>query len=292
MAGRELDFAVWESLWQRIDSFVGTLSRYKAKNVNAAALRKETRDIVKGYFGEQRKALQRLGTSEEKLNDFDLEMQRLIGLSTGLNSRVSYQKTLRALKARRKKIETGLEFLIGVEAPATAMTAPVVGHVEASILKTLRTMLPGAAKSYEQVLADLQDSSKKSFRGTAAELRESVREVLDHLAPDAEVMKAPGFKLEPELKGPSMKQKVRFILRARKVVDAARQTAEDSVQHLDENIAALGRSVYTRGSVDVHTARAQQEILNFKMYADAVLGELLEIHKPAEEAVAVGAKTT
>jgi len=283
MAGREADFAAWESLWHRVDAFIGALSRYKARNVNAAGLRKQARDIVKSYFDEQRNALQRLGTSEEKLNDFDLEMQRLIGLSTGLNSRVSYQKTLRELKARRKKIETGLEFLIGVESPASTQAAPVVGHIEAAILKTLQTMLPSAAKSYEQVLIDLQDGSKKSFRGTAAELRESVREVLDYLAPDSEVMKASGFKLEPDLKGPSMKQKVRFILRARKIVDAARETAENSVQHLDENIAALGRSVYTRGSLDVHTARARQEILNFKMYADAVLGELLEIHKPTEE---------
>ncbi len=283
MAGREADFAAWDSLWERIDAFIGALSRYKARNVNAAGLRKQAKDIVKSYFDEQRNALQRLGTSEEKLNDFDLEMQRLIGLSTGLNSRVSYRKTLRSLRARRKKIETGLEFLIGVEAPATTTTALVVDHIEAAILKTLQTMLPSAAKSYEQVLIDLQDHRKKSFRGTAAELRESVREVLDHLAPDADVMKAPGFKLELDLKGPSMKQKVRFILRARKVVDAARETAENSVQHLDENIAALGRSVYTRGSVDVHMARAREEILNFKMYADAVLGELLEIHKPAEE---------
>src|SRR5207245_11554913 len=123
----------------------------KAKNVNAAALRKQARDIVIGYFDEQRNALQRLGTSEEKIHDFDLEMQRLIGLSTGLNSRVSYQKTLKALKARGKKIETGLEFLIGREEPAPAMTAIVVGQIEAAILKTLQTMLSNAAKSYEQV---------------------------------------------------------------------------------------------------------------------------------------------
>jgi hypothetical protein len=290
MVGREADFAAWEFLWQRIDSFAGALARYKAKNVNAAALRKQARDIVKSYFDEPRHALQRLGTSEEKINEFDLEMQRLIGLSTGLNSRVSYQKTLRELKASRKKIETGLEFLIGVEA-SIATVAPAVGNIEGAILKTLQTMLPDAAKSYTQVLIDLQDKSKKSYRGTAAELRESVREVLDHLAPDAEVVKTQGFKLEPGLNGPSMKQKVRFIMRARKAIDAARQTAENSAQHLDENIAALGRSVYTRGSVDVHTGRARQEILNFKLYADAVLGELLEIHKPdAEDPAAAGAK--
>jgi hypothetical protein len=281
MAGREADFAAWEALWQRIDSFIAALVRSKAKNVNAAALRKQARDIVIDYFDEQRSTLQRLGTSEEKLHGFDLEMQRLIGLSTGLNSRVSYQKTLKALKTCRKKIETGLEFLIGRAEPSTPTTF-VAGQVEAAILKTLQTMLPNAAKSYEQVLIDLQDKTKKSYRGTAAELREAVREVLDHLAPDSDVIKSAGFKLEAGLNGPTMKQKMRFILRARKVGDAARQTAEDAVAHLDDNIAALGRSVYTRGSVDVHTGRERQEILNFKMYADAVLGEILEIHKPAE----------
>lgn len=290
MAGREADFASWEVLWDRIGSFSAALGRNRAKNVNAAPLRKQARDIVIGYFGEQRNILQRLGTSEEKLNEFDGEMQRLIGLSTGLNSRVSYQKTLRALKALRKKIETGLEFLIG-NVENAAPNGILASQVEASISKTLQNMLPNAAKSYEQVLVDLQDSMKKSYRGTAAELRESVREVLDHLAPDAEVMGSPGFKLEQGQNGPTMRQKMRFILRARKVGGAARQTAEDSVAHLDENIAALGRSVYTRGSVDVHTGRERQEILNFKMYADAVLGELLEIHKPVGAVTAMQPKT-
>ncbi len=95
-------------------------------------------------------------------------------------------------------------------------------------------------------------------------------------------MKAPGFKLEAGLTGPTMKQKVRFILRARKATEPAKETAESSVQHLDDNIAAIGRSVYTRGSVDVHTGRSREEILNLKMYADAVLGELLEIHETPE----------
>jgi hypothetical protein len=150
-----------------------------------------------------------------------------------------------------------------------------------SILSTLETMLPSAAASYRQVLADVQETNRRSCRGTAAELREVVREVLDHLAPDADVTNAPGFKLEPNLKGPSMKQKVRFILRARKTGDSARQTAEDSVQHLDDNVGSIGRAVYARGSTDVHTLRPLKEIRNFKLYADAVLGELLAIHRPA-----------
>jgi hypothetical protein len=97
-------------------------------------------------------------------------------------------------------------------------------------------------------------------------------------------MSSAGFKLEQGQTRPTMKQKVRFILRARRAGDSTRQTAEDSVQHLDENIASLGRAVYTRGATDVHTSRPREEVLNFKGYADAVLAELLSIHKSAEPA--------
>jgi len=145
-------------------------------------------------------------------------------------------------------------------------------------------MLPDAAASYRQVLRDLQDGGRFSYRGTAAELREVVREVLDHLAPDEDVTKSAGFKLEPGQKGPTMKQKVRFILRARKVGDSARETSETSAQHLDEGVASVGRAVYTRGSTAVHTARPLEEVLNYKGYADAVLAELLAIHRSAAPA--------
>jgi hypothetical protein len=50
---------------------------------------------------------------------------------------------------------------------------------------------------------------------------------------------------------------------------------------VDETVASLGRAVYTRGSTDVHTARPREEVLNYKGYADAILGELLAIHKLA-----------
>ena len=221
------------------------------------------------------------------MKNLDSEMQYLIGLATGKNSKASYQRLVRTIKSKRKDIETGLDFLIGAETPAAQ---PATGKVEAAILSTLETMIPSAAASYKQVLVDIQESGRISYRGTAAELREVVREVLDYLAPDADVMSSAGFKLEPGLKGPSMKQKVRFILRARKAGDSERQTAEDSVQHLDENIPSLGRAVYTRGSTAVHTVRPLEEVLNFKLYADAVLGELLAIHRPAQSAP-VRAKT-
>lgn len=277
MPGREADFETCDSLWSRFDSLADAVVRNSARNINAAGLRQQTRDVVMEYFRQVRPALLRLGVGDTTTQALDSEMQQLIGLSTGKNSKTSYLKLVRRIRSKRKNLETGLEFLIGAEKPTDKIP---IGNVEASILSTLETMLPSAAASYRQVLVDVHETNRNSYRGTAAELREVVREVLDHLAPDADVTGAPGFKLEANLKGPSMKQKMRFILRARKTGDSARQTAEDSVQHLDDNVGAIGRAVYTRGSTDVHTARPLEEIRNFKLYADAVLGELLAIHNP------------
>ncbi len=281
MPSREEDLKTWEALWKRVESFAGVLSRSNAKNVNTDDLRQHARDLVRdSYFREAKQSLQRLGVTNATTKELDSEMQRLIGLSSGKNSKVSYQNVVRDIKAKRKSIETGLEFLIGAESPVSAKPASSTPSVvEAAIVSTLEKMIPSAGASYKQALLDLQAQGRISFRGTAAELREVVREVLDHLAPDDAVTSAPGFKLEEGLKGPSMKQKVRFIMKARKVPDAGMKPAEDSIKHLDENIPALSRSVYNRGSMDVHTGRTREEVLNFKLYADAILGELLEIHK-------------
>jgi hypothetical protein len=283
MEGRKRDFEIWELFWERVDIFASGLSKNKAQHVNSGSLRQETRELVQEYFREVKPALHRLGVTASTLSELDLNMQTLIGLSAGRNAKSSYQTLVRNIRSNRKEIETGLEFLIGADVPAASVK---ISSTEESILGTLDTMLPAAAASYSQVLRDIQDGGRVSYRGPAAELREVVREVLDHLAPDEDVTKSPGFKLEQGQRGPTMKQKVRFILRARKVGDSARETAEASAQHVDESVASVGRAVYTRGSTAVHTARPLEELLNYKGYADAILAELLAIHKSASATAA------
>jgi hypothetical protein len=68
---------------------------------------------------------------------------------------------------------------------------------------------------------------------------------------------------------------------ARNAADPANATVENAPAVIDESIATLGRSVYTGGAMSIYTARTLQGVRNFKLYADAVLGELLEIHKLA-----------
>jgi hypothetical protein len=47
---------------------------------------------------------------------------------------------------------------------------------------------------------------------------------------------------------------------------------------VDELGAAIARSTYTRGSMSAHGVGSSQEVRQLKMYVDAVLAELLEIH--------------
>jgi hypothetical protein len=44
-------------------------------------------------------------------------------------------------------------------------------------------------------------------------------------------------------------------------------------------IGSLARSLYNRGSVSTHVVTTRQEVLTIKAYADAVLADLLQLHK-------------
>jgi hypothetical protein len=131
--------------------------------------------------------------------------------------------------------------------------------------------------SYQQVLRDLADPDRITFRGPAAELRECLREVLDHLAPDVEVEKSPGFAFEDKQTKPTMKQKVRFILKARDVGKTSMETPEKAVETVETTVALLARSVHRLGSVATHVAQERQTVVQLKRYVDSVLLHMLEL---------------
>jgi Predicted pPIWI-associating nuclease len=91
----------------------------------------------------------------------------------------------------------------------------VATPIERLIVETLSRIVPAAAASYQQCLLDLGGPSRYSYRGIAHELREILRETLDYLAPDADVMASTGFKLEEDQERPTQRQKALHILRSR-----------------------------------------------------------------------------
>jgi predicted DNA-binding ribbon-helix-helix protein len=268
----------WAEWWRKIDALriaLRELNRRGGTHVNAKAIRDNAKDVAQSYFRTIRQSLLSLGIDRSQVEVLDGEMQDLITIAAKVTRTGTYLKSTKALGRLRAPIETALEI-----ASTSVITpgAKAASSVEAAILKTLDQVAPTSALSYQQVLQDLEDSARKSYRGTASELREVLRELLDHLAPDAEVMKS-GIKLESGQTKPTMKQKTVFILKARGINETQRKTARDATEAVEGAVGSLARSVYDRGSLSTHVETTRQEVMTFKGYADAVLAELLEIHK-------------
>jgi len=167
--------------------------------------------------------------------------------------------------------------LLGQQASSPGHTVSL-SLVEQRIIKTLTTMLPSSALSYEQAVRDLNSSDRRSFRGTAVELRECLREVLDHLAPDDDVMKMTDYKHEPGQTKPTMRQKTAFIMHSRALADTAQRAPRDFAALVEDASARIVRSTYQRGNVGTHVSTIRGEVVQLKMYVDTVLAELLQIH--------------
>lgn len=265
-----------ESFWTAVEQLATGVARSKAINVNADVLREQARSVAQRWFRDERPACVAVGAEPEQLARIDGYVQDLLRLANGRNLKTSYTRVLRGLRRARPALQSHLDLLHGQAlrpAAPQAMTA-----LEAEIVRTLERMIPTAALAYRQVLADLAGPDRFSYRGSATELREVVREVLDHLAPDNDVIRSPSFKLEKDRRAPTMKQKARFILKARGLGDSSRTAPEQSVELLEDQIASLARSVYERGSASTHGATVKAQLLSFKAYADAVLAELLQLH--------------
>lgn len=267
----------WAVLWTDLETLRSAVTRSQAVNVNAAELREKAQQVVQYYFRQARPDLVELEFTGPELEAVDSGMQDLLQLAHGRNAKRSYVRVLGSLVSARSALaglrerrlgEAGRSSLRGVE--------PTYGSVERRILETLTAMLPDAASSYGQVLADLAADARLSWRGTAVEMREVVREVLDHLAPDEAVTQEAGFKLERDRVAPTMRQKSAFVLRSRGLASSSRRAPQDATAVVDELTAAFVRSTYERGSASTHGSPSRDEVEKLKMYVETVLMELLE----------------
>jgi predicted pPIWI-associating nuclease len=261
-------------LIEDIEGLAGSVRRGKAVNVNDQSTKERAIALGTQYFTSIRPALvERLGESEEVVNQ-DQEWQELIRLAHGGNPRRSYQRVLNQL--RRSLTELNVAVLVAPIRPGKTGSVPTFSREEAAILQTLDELVPSAAASYRQAIQDLSGSDRISYRGTAAEFRESLRETLDHLAPDTEVMQQQGFALEENQTRPTMKQKVRFVLASRGRNKTQRESAERSLALIDELTGEIMRAIYNRASLATHVQGSKREVQRVKRYVDTVLVDLLE----------------
>lgn len=197
---------------------------------------------MESYFEKVRPLIEDNTSDGSHIASVDSLMQQLLQLSHKNSATNKYKEVFKELKRHLVLLDSRL-----VAAPARS-AASTRQDIDNRIVATLRALLPSAAMSYEQALIDLAQDERLSWRGPATDLREALRETLDHLAPDSDVTTAQGYKQEKDTSGPTMKQKVRFILKSRNVARNKSATTEDATSAVDEALGAFVRSVYTRSS--------------------------------------------
>jgi hypothetical protein len=255
-----------------VDRERSELRKVKSPQLHSKTRRDALRAMVEHYFNDIRPRIIGPSEQDEDVADIDDAMQELLQLCHKKGSIRSYSSLLARIRRQ----------LICVDARMVASAAldeePQLGDaVDMSIVQTLRELVPSAALSYEQALDDLQAESRKSWRGPATDLRECLRETLDRLAPDDDVMAMPGYKQNPDVNGPTMRQKVRYVLKSRGQSKTASESAETATETVDQTVGSFVRSVYTRSSVSTHTPTDRAEVVRIRDYVRVVLCELLEI---------------
>jgi hypothetical protein len=264
----------WRDLCTLFLRYSGTLDRVPAAHVNSQVLKDQTKEVAQAYFRLVRPLLLQYQL-EDLVEPLTAAFQALLELSEGRNLTTSYRRHVKVIRRLIPKITSQLELQGGNVLSVSS------SETDKKIIETLDQLIPSARLSYQQAVADLSDPRRFSFRGPAHELREALREVLDHLARDAD-MKKDGVKFEKDHNGKdrttyTMKQKVRFIFKAREQSMTDSAVPEKATSTIDELIADMTRSTYDRGSLSAHQERGKKSVDQLKRYVDVLLHDLLEI---------------
>ena len=267
--------SAWLRLCGDFRKFAAKIASSTSVNINSEPLRQQAVDVARLYLQEARQTIKQHGF-EEELKLLDDRFQKLYELAQGRNAVASYKKQITPVAKALPKITARLEMEVSTP------KKPELSAIEIQISETLASLIPTAALSYQQAIRDLADTTRVSFRGSATELREVLREVLDHYAPDSDVEANDGYEPEKDQNGkdrpkPTMKQKVRFILKAREQSTSAAEMPERAAEAADALVGAFTRSVYNFGSVVTHVSGERQAIVVLKRYIEVVLGHLLEL---------------
>jgi hypothetical protein len=243
----------------------------KVSQIQSKQVLSGIRDLVEYYFRELRESYFSPDSSNVELVALDSYAQQLLELTHKHPAAAKVTSILKNVISHSRKID------VYITVNQSNNSVQIIGDIDTRIIDTLEKLVPSAALSYKQALIDLSLPARLSWRGPATDLREALRELLDHLAPDSDVTAAANFKLEPETKGPTMKQKVRFILSKRGVSRSASAVPEGAAASVEESLGAFVRSLYTRSSVSTHTPTEKNEVTMIRDWVRVTLCELLEI---------------
>lgn len=223
------------------------------------------------YFSTFRPAAAQAGLTAAELAEVDKFFKSLHDLSHKNPSKAKCDGVCKEAKKALVDLE-GSRLQKGVAAPGVR-----ISRSDELIVASLKEVCPSAAAAYEQALRDLQSTDRLSWRGPATDMREALRETLDALAPDAEVEKVPGYKLEPDTRRPSMRQKAKYILKSREMVSNQINLSEAAIGHIEDAVSGITRSVYVRSNVSTHTPTSRDEVARLHGWVRLVMCDLLSL---------------
>lgn len=150
--------------------------------------------------------------------------------------------------------------------------------VENDIYKKLAELLPTLAHTYAQVKIDLDNQDRLSWVGTAHGIREVLRGILDHLAPDNIVKEQEWYKQETKTTKPTHRQKVKYILQEQDA-GSNKKKVYSKIDELDKLlegfISGLVRDTYSRASDASHRFKEKKEVERILRYFEAFAHDLL-----------------
>ncbi|HRN51845.1 MAG TPA: hypothetical protein PLC52_11005 [Anaerolineales bacterium] len=268
-----------KNTWNEFSAAATELFTYvkgkRSIHINSAEDRENIKTIPQLYFRQIKPELQLLGVNQSLINNLDSLMEGLIRKTQRRTTRASFLAALKAVENLINEVDVARELQVAENEFGRQASVVVLSNLESLVYESLMKIIPAAALSYKQAIIDLKQVGRLSYRGAANELRETLRETLDYLAPDKEVTAQSGFKLEKNQTKPTMKQKANYILKARGAREPARKTASETIDVVEEKVASLARTTYTRSAVSTHVRTEQTEVMWMKNYVDALLAELL-----------------
>jgi hypothetical protein len=256
------------ALLRAVDDASKAVRSVSGQQIRSGPVKLALRNLATEYFSVARERIAHEGVDSSELDALFQELHR----SSHINP--SKQRCSDLMKSVRR----GLVQLDGKTlSKSTRPPATTRSQTDLLIVATLNEVCPSAGLAYQQALLDLEATERFSWRGPATDLREALRETLDVLAPDEVVTAMPGFKLEKDARGPTMKQKVRYVLKSRDVPSGSIAAPEQAAQGVEDIVGGLTRSVYNRSSVSTHTSTSRSEVGRIHAWVRVVLCELLEI---------------
>lgn len=267
ISGRTVDPETFRVALKNLQS---TLRRSKGKTVSLEEVRTLSKSVANLWVHDISPLARLASNTESALESIDTLMDQLVSHTLRPTKKEIYFATVRdALSIYDRQVFVHLHKQVG------SVLAGVATVGDSSITDALAKISESLVAGYQQVHKDLADENRISWRGPADEIREVLRELLESLAPDDLVKKAPWYKQEANTEGPTQAQRARYALEQRSTQSHRVSAAQETANLVEQSVSRLVRKTFQRANNAAHTSQDRDEVKRILGYFDLLAKDLL-----------------